>query len=323
MTLTCWEKISLVALAAIGIRILLRVSILVWKKLIAPSFGFGIDLKTQGRWAVITGATSGIGRAYAEQLAEKGLDVLLISRSQTKLESVATEIKERYNVDVRILEADLSEGQAVFAKIAKATEELEIAVVVNNAGASYEHPELFTNVTEDCIARILQINVAAVTGVARAVLPKMFERKKGVLINISSALAVIPSPYLAVYAASKAYVVKLSYDLAAEAERNGITVQCIIPGMVATKMSKIKKATWMAPSPKKFVESSLKTIGIESFTTGYLPHIFITGFVQAFRCVCEKGALWLISKTMCNIRARSLNKKNKQNDSVIDALNSE
>lgn len=116
----------------------------------------------------------------------------------------------------------------------------QIAVVVNNAGASYEHPELFTNVTEDCIARILQINVAAVTGVARAVLPKMFERKKGVLINISSALAVIPSPYLAVYAASKAYVVKLSYDLAAEAERNGITVQCIIPGMVATKMSKIK-----------------------------------------------------------------------------------
>lgn len=126
MTLTCWEKISLIALAAIGLRILLRVSILVWKKLIGPSFGFGIDLRTQGRWAVITGATSGIGKAYAEQLAQKGLDTVLISRSLAKLEEVAAEIKQRYGVQVRIVEADLTEGQAVYTKIAKATEELEV-----------------------------------------------------------------------------------------------------------------------------------------------------------------------------------------------------
>lgn len=90
------------------------------------------------------------------------------------------------------------------------------------------------------MARILQLNVAAVTGVSRVLLPQMYNRKKGVLLNISSALATIPSPYLTVYAASKAYVVKLSYDLAAEAEPHGVTVQCIIPGPVATKMSKIK-----------------------------------------------------------------------------------
>lgn len=113
-------------------------------------------------------------------------------------------------------------------------------MVVNNAGASYEHPELFTKVSEECFAKILQLNVAAITGVARALLPGMFERRKGVLINISSALAVIPSPYLSVYAASKAYIIKLSSDLAAEAESNGVTVQCVTPGPVATKMSKIK-----------------------------------------------------------------------------------
>lgn len=126
MTLTCWEKLSLVALAAVGLRILLRVGVLVWKKLIAPSFGLGIDLSNQGRWAVITGATSGIGRAYAEQLAKKGLDVVLISRSLSKLETVAAEIKQQYGVQVRIVEADLTEGQAVYAKIAKAIEELEV-----------------------------------------------------------------------------------------------------------------------------------------------------------------------------------------------------
>lgn len=115
-----------------------------------------------------------------------------------------------------------------------------MGVLVNNAGASYDHPELFTNVSEEVLAKILQLNVAGVTGVARAVLPGMMERRKGVLINISSLTAAIPSPYLAVYAASKAYIDKFSADLATEAAPRGVTVQCVLPGAVATKMSKIK-----------------------------------------------------------------------------------
>lgn len=111
---------------------------------------------------------------------------------------------------------------------------------MNNAGRSYEHPELFTHVAEETLAKILQLNVAGVTGVARAVLPGMMERRSGVVINISSTAAAIPSPYLAVYSASKAYVDKLSADLAAEAAPRGVTVQCVLPGPVATKMSKIK-----------------------------------------------------------------------------------
>ncbi|KOC59970.1 Estradiol 17-beta-dehydrogenase 12 [Habropoda laboriosa] len=194
--------------------------------------------------------------------------------------------------------------------------EEELAVVVNNAGASYDHPDLFTNISEERLATILQLNVAAVTGISRALLPQMLRRKKGVLINIGSALAVIPAPYLAVYAASKAYIVKLSYDLAAEAEPNGVTVQCVTPGPVATKMSKIKKPTWMAPTAEKFVEASLKTIGLEACTTGYPPHLLMTGFVHGLRCVCEKGALWLISRTMCTIRNRALAKKNREIDSL-------
>lgn len=129
MMLTCGEKISLVVLAVVGLRILLKVSIFLWRKLIAPSFGFGIDVRTQGRWAVITGATNGIGKAFAEQLARKGLDIVLISRSLEKLEEVTAEIKQ-YGVQVRVVEADLCKGQAVFAKIAKATEDLEVNVPV-------------------------------------------------------------------------------------------------------------------------------------------------------------------------------------------------
>lgn len=86
----------------------------------------------------------------------------------------------------------------------------------------------------------MQLNVAGVTGVARTILPGMMERGKGVVINVSSTTAAIPSPYLSVYAASKAYIDKLSADLATEAAPRGVTVQCILPGPVATKMSKIK-----------------------------------------------------------------------------------
>lgn len=105
---------------------------------------------------------------------------------------------------------------------------------------SYDHPEIFTHMPEETLAKILQLNIAAVTGVTRAILPGMMERRKGVLINISSTAAAIPSPYLSVYAASKAYIDKLSADLAAEAAPMGIVVQCVLPGPVATKMSKIR-----------------------------------------------------------------------------------
>ncbi|EZA54209.1 hypothetical protein DMN91_000211 [Ooceraea biroi] len=311
MAFICWEKALLVIFAVVTLRILIKLGILVWKKLIAPNLGFGIDLRTQGRWAVVTGATDGLGKAFARALAQKGLDIVLVSRSMSRLKDVAAEIEQEYRVETRVVQADLTEGQVVYAEIAKTTQDLEVGVLINNAGASYDHPELFTNVSEEILARILQLNVAGVTGVARAVLPGMMERKKGVLINVSSLAAAIPSPYLSVYSASKAYIIKLSADLATEAAPRGVTVQCVLPGPVATKMSKIKRATWMAPTPEKFVEATLKTVGIESHTTGYPPHSLIIGVVNTLRYVCETGALWLVTKTMLNIRGRALRKKMK------------
>ncbi|XP_077256309.1 uncharacterized protein LOC143894107 [Temnothorax americanus] len=317
MALVWLEKMFLVIVAFISLRLILKVGILVWKKLIASSLGFGIDFRTQGKWAVVTGATDGLGKAFADVLAEQGMDIVLVSRSLSKLKDTAAEIERKYRVETRVVEADLTEGQVVYAEIGKVTQDLEVGVLVNNAGASYDHPEMFTKVSEEVIARILQLNVAGVTGVARAVLPGMMQRGKGVLINVSSMAAAIPSPYLAVYAASKAYIDKLSADLATEAAPRGVTVQCVLPGPVATKMSKIKRATWMAPTPETFVKATLKTVGIESRTTGYPPHCLISGFVDALRYMSETGAVWLVTKTILNIRGRALRKKTK---SPVDSL---
>lgn len=126
MSLTCWEKITLVVVAAVGLRILIRASVFAWKKLIAPGLGLGVDVATQGKWALVTGATDGLGKAYAKALANKGLDVILVSRSIERLKEAASEIKQTYGVETRVIEADLTEGQAVYNKIAKAVEDLEV-----------------------------------------------------------------------------------------------------------------------------------------------------------------------------------------------------
>lgn len=126
MAVVWWEKIFLIIIALISLRILVKISTLAWKKLIAPSLGFGIDLRTQGKWAVVTGATDGLGKAFAKALAEQDLNVVLVSRSLSKLKDVAAEIEKKYGVETRIVEADLTEGQIVYAEIGKATQDLEV-----------------------------------------------------------------------------------------------------------------------------------------------------------------------------------------------------
>ncbi|KAI4491350.1 hypothetical protein M0804_002742 [Polistes exclamans] len=303
------EKISLVILAAVSFRILFKVSYFTWIKLLAPNLGLGIDLKSQGRWAVITGGTDGIGKAYAKALAAKGLDIVLVSRSLIKLRNVETEIKEKYGVETRIIEADLTKGQEVYSKIAAVIEELEVGILINNAAMAYDYPELMTEVPEETLNKIVQINVAGVTGVTRVVLPGMIKRKKGVVINISSITGDVLSPYLTVYAASKAYIIKFSADLAAELFSSGITVQCIIPGPVATKMLKIRSTNWMITTPDNFAQSSLKTVGIESLTTGYFSHHLLYACAKTLAWVYEKGAIQLTSRTMFKLKNNYLKYK--------------
>jgi len=126
MALMWWEKIFMLIIALISLRIFVKIGILAWKKLIAPSLGFGINLPTQGKWAVITGATDGLGKAFAMTLAEKGMDIVLVSRSLSKLKDVAAEIEQKYHVETRVVEADLTEGQMVYTEIGKATQDLEV-----------------------------------------------------------------------------------------------------------------------------------------------------------------------------------------------------
>lgn len=181
-------------------------------------------------------------------------------------------------------------------------------MLVNNVGLSYPHPERFLDLQfkEKIYPAIINCNIYAATKMCMIVMPQMVERKNGLVINLSSTAAEIPSPMLSVYAASKAYVSKFSADLATEYGSRGITVQCLTPGYVATKMSKIKKSTWMAPSPREYVKKAMSYIGVKEHSSGYFPHTILLGVIGTLEGISVNFTRWIVIRMMENIRKRAL-----------------
>ncbi|KFO63520.1 Estradiol 17-beta-dehydrogenase 12, partial [Corvus brachyrhynchos] len=139
----------------------------------------------------------------------------------------------------------------------------------------------------------------------RLVLPSMLERSKGVILNISSATGMYPSPLLTLYSATKAFVDFFSQCLHAEYKSKGIIVQSVLPYYVATKMSKIRKPTLDKPSPETYVRAALGTVGLQSRTNGYLPHALM-GWVTSL--LPTSTAMSIILKVNKQMRARYLKK---------------
>lgn len=206
-----------------------------YKTLLRP----GKNIKKYGEWAVVTGATDGIGKAMAFELARKGCNVLLVSRSAEKLASVAKELGEKCpKVSVRTEAVDFSKFGAVeAAKLRKTLDPLQIGVLVNNVGQSYEFCQWFHELTDAEVESLLRLNIESTTWMTRAVLPGMLERRKGAVVNMSSAAARAPLPLLAQYSACKGYIENFTRSLNAEYSAKGISFQCQSPLWVATAMT--------------------------------------------------------------------------------------
>ncbi|MFH0921204.1 MAG: SDR family oxidoreductase [Fibrobacterota bacterium] len=187
--------------------------------------------------ALITGASSGIGLELARHMAKKGWDLVLAARSREALAALSAILRREYNAGVKVVLVDLSQpgaADALFTDIQSSG--IELDALVNNAGFG-----LFGNFAEtdgEREERMIALNVAALTRLTKLVLPGMVARGRGRILNVASMAAFMPGPGMAVYFATKAYVLSFSEALSREIKGTGVTVTALCPGTVATRFEK-------------------------------------------------------------------------------------
>lgn len=223
------------------------------------------NLKKYGKWVVVTGATDGIGLAYAHQFAKRGFNVVLISRSKDKLEEKAKEIREKYSkVEIKTLPIDYSTigDPNVRKKIGKFLEGMEIGILVNNVGISYPYPKYFHELDDERLTALMTLNCEATTWMTRIVMEEggMLARKKGAIINMASIAGVITSPLLAQYGAAKSFIAQQTRTLHYEYGPMGIYFQCQVPLYVTTRMSRLRKASIMIASEPGYAKAGIKAL---------------------------------------------------------------
>jgi uncharacterized protein len=191
-------------------------------------------LSYKGSTALITGASGGLGQAFAEQLAARGCNLVLVARSEDKLVALARRLEQQSKIGATVLTADLASSTAIEELVAEVkTRGIDIDLLINNAGFG-----VFERFLESPLERQMEqidVNVRAVVALTYAFAPSMVERHKGGVINVSSSAAFQPLPGASIYAASKSFVLSFSEALAQELARNSVPVLAVCPGPVATQ----------------------------------------------------------------------------------------
>lgn len=185
-------------------------------------------------YALVTGASAGLGASFVRRLAAEGRDLVLVARDVERLEATAAELRERYPIQVEVLPADLSTEDGCAAVAARlAAEDKPVDTLVNNAGFGLY--QAFGKVPLDRELQMLDVNVRAVLVLSNAAAVAMTGRGRGEIINISSVAGFLPRGSAATYAASKAWVTSFSEGLAALLKRKGVRVTAICPGFTHTE----------------------------------------------------------------------------------------
>jgi 17beta-estradiol 17-dehydrogenase / very-long-chain 3-oxoacyl-CoA reductase len=248
---------------------------------VAHTIGMGSVQLPRGSWAVITGATDGIGAAFAEQCAKKGMNVMLISRTESKLKEKAKELEAaNASIEVKFIAFDFSTRNSVtdYEDLGKQLKPLHdskgIGLLVNNVGASYEYPNQLWAVDQQKLMDIVNINCSATVQMTRVVLPLMIEANRGAIINISSVAGEAPFGLLSVYSASKGFVDMFSSAVAEEIRKAGkkVVVQSSVPAYVVSKLSKIRKSSLTVATPAAYARAALAKVGCGDRVVPFLPH---------------------------------------------------
>jgi len=216
-----------------------------------------------GTTALITGASSGLGAVFAQRLAARGANLILIARRKERLNELADSIRRDEGVSVAVYDRDLSKpaaGSELCARIA--VDGLSVDTLINNAGMG-THGN-FADQAPDALATEVQLDVTSVVELTRALLPQMLKSGRGALVNVASTSAYQPTPAMAVYGASKAFILSFTEALAYETRRAGLKVLAVSPGPMRTeffdKLGTTRPGVGQWQNPEQVVDFTLRTL---------------------------------------------------------------
>jgi short-subunit dehydrogenase len=225
-----------------------------------------IDDKRFGPWALITGASSGIGREFAEQIAASGIHVALVARRETLLREVGRACSTEYGVQHRIIVADLSE-EGFITKLAEATNDLDVGLVISNAGSA--NPGRFVSKERSELAMTLRLSVLAHAEIARHFGRKLIERGRGGLVFVGAMGAANGAPFMAHDGGAKAYVQSLGVALHEEFKPYGVHVTAVLPGPTDTPVLSRFGLDAKSMSIKPMRAAQVASEGLEALSANY------------------------------------------------------
>lgn len=244
-----------------------------------------------GKYAIVTGATDGIGRAYAIALAKEGMSLILISRTESKLKSMAEEIDNLQIIrgtppppppreKTRVVVCDYSTfDECTRHRVAATLEGLDIGILINNVGVSYRYPMYYHELSTNEIGNIIDMNIHSTVHMTKLVIGGMIQRRRGTIMNVSSGSAGYTMPLLAEYGAAKMFVQRFSESLDAEYKHQGVRVQCQVPFYVATKLAKLRKSLTV-PTPDEYATMGMRWLGYGGIVQPYWLHA-LQGWVMS------------------------------------------
>jgi uncharacterized protein len=230
--------------------------------------GEPMETEWRGKWALVTGASAGIGKALAEELAAGGTHLLLTARRKERLEELAGSLSGRHKIKTDVFVADLAEPgepDRIFA-FTKA-KGIEVELLINNAGFGVygEFPKAETH----RLLEMVQVNCSAVVHLTRLYLPEMLARQRGDVLILSSTAAFQSVPYISTYAATKAFDLLFAEGLAEEMEPYGIRVCALCPGSTESEFHEVAGQTHLAPAArKKETAEKVARVGLRALAAG-------------------------------------------------------
>lgn len=225
--------------------------------------------------AIVTGASSGIGKVYADRLASRGFDLLLIARRKDRLQTIASEIESRHQVRVRLRVADLAAPDELTAVTQELAQDSSITMLVNNAGISSVEPVVQASV--ETFVNLVALNVTALTLLTRSVLPGFIERNAGTIVNVGSVVGFTGFAWAPVYGGTKAYVLNFTQGLKQQLASTKIRFQYVAPAATASEIwdkmgVPISSVEAVLMDTEACVDASLKGLDMGEFITAPSVH---------------------------------------------------